>query len=172
MTGDQLTRWTVRLAVACYFAVLCLRVSGMRHPAALGALRWTWTLGCALFLAHVALAFHVFHGWSHDHAYAETARQTEEMTGTSSGWGLYLNYLFTAVWAGDVAYAWTAGASAYVSRARWIDVSLHAFMLFMVINGAIVFETGVSRTIGIAGCAAVVVAWVWGSVRNRTPEGF
>lgn len=35
--------------------------------------------------------------------YAATARRTLDMTGLASGAGLYLNYLFVAVWIADAA---------------------------------------------------------------------
>ena len=53
---------------------------------------------------HVAAAFHYYYEWSHAVGLAETARQTEELTGMASGSGLYLNYLFTLVWLADGIY--------------------------------------------------------------------
>ena len=152
MNGDAVTRWTVRLALLFYAATLALRLS---RPSARRVARVLWTAGCLLFLAHVAAAFHYFHGWSHAHAYDQTARQTGEMFGVYSGVGLYLNYLFTLLWAADVAW-WWRGTDAYDRRPRGIELALHAFMLFMAFNGAVVFARGPARWVA-AGVFALLV---------------
>src|SRR5437868_5879863 len=101
MNGETLTRWTVRVALLLYAATLGLRLAAPSRPR---AARLLWTAGCVLFLAHVAAAFHYFHGWSHARAYRDTAQRTAELFGTYWGGGLYLNYLFTLAWAADVAW--------------------------------------------------------------------
>src|SRR5882762_2048787 len=113
MTGDWLTRWTVRGALALYALAITVRLAA---PARRAEARFLWTAGCLLFLAHVAAAFHFFHGWSHAHAYRETARQTRELFGIDWGGGLYLNYLFTLAWAADAAYWWWGGLDGYDRR--------------------------------------------------------
>ena len=154
MNGDAFTRWTVRAALLLYAATLALRLA---DPSRRRAARLLWTAGCLLFLAHVAAAFHFFHGWSHADAYTETARQTKEMTGTDWGGGLYLNYLFAFAWAADAAWWWWGGTDRYARRRLWVDVALHAFMLFMALNGTVVFEQGAVRWAGVA-CTLVLVA--------------
>jgi len=125
-----LTLWTVRLAGVCYAASIWIG-SG---PAS----RTWWTGGCLLFLAHVASAFHFQHHWSHDAAYAETARQTLELFGLNWGGGLYCNYLFTLLWTLDTIQWWTNPVSG-AARKPWITAAIHAFMAFMFFNGAVVF---------------------------------
>ena len=120
--GDLLTRATVWVAVGCYVATCFLLMRG-RHPPA----RWTWTAGLVAFLIHVALAFHFFYDWSHTVAWEETARQTEEMTGSRSGFGIYLNYLFAGVWFCDVSFWWRKGDAAYAGRKKWIRYLVHGF---------------------------------------------
>jgi hypothetical protein len=159
-TGELLTRWTVRLALVLYAMTLALRLA---QPPRRRAARWLWTAGCGLFLAHVACAFHFFHGWSHADALRETARQTEDLIGYRWGGGLYLNYLFALVWLGDVLAWWLGGLDLYERRPRRIDFFLHSFMGFMAFNGAVVFASGPTRTVGavvtIVLCALLVTRW-------------
>ena len=158
MTGETLTRWTVRLALLLYAATVALRLV---HPSRARLARLLWTIGCLLFLAHVAAAFHYFHGWSHAHAYRETARQTAERFGTHWGGGLYLNYLFTLAWAADAAWWWLRGAARYDRRPRWVGAALHGFMFFMAFNGIVVFERGATRWVAVG--VTVVLVCLWGS---------
>jgi hypothetical protein len=141
--GESLVRASVWLAVLCY-------------PAGPAGRRWAprlcravWTLGCASFLVHVASAFAVHYQWSHAVALRETARQTAALVGRSMSAGLYVNYLFGAVWLLDVAWWWRDRA-AHRRRAAWIDVALHVFLLFVVFNGAVVFVAGPARWVGLA----------------------
>jgi hypothetical protein len=160
-TGELLTRWTVRLAVALYVASLALR----RWP------RWrrlAWTLGCGCYLLHVAFAFEYYHHWSHDEAYASTARQTAEVTGLDWGAGLYVNYAFTLIWLADVAWWWVAPAS-YASRPRWLEWSIQAFLGFIVFNATVVFASGFSRWLGIAACLLLI--GVWWKERHHAASG-
>jgi hypothetical protein len=154
MSGESLTRWTVRAALVLYALAVALRIAA---PARRHTARAFWTAGCLLFLAHVAAAFHFFHGWSHAHAYAETARQTRELSGMNWGGGLYFNYLFTIAWAADAAYWWWGGLDAYDRRRRWIAMTLHTFFFFMAYNGAIVFARGPTRRVAIAATAALAL---------------
>jgi hypothetical protein len=146
-SGELLTRWTVRVALCFYAATLALRLAS---PPLRRAARAFWTAGCLAFLTHVAAAFAFFHGWSHAHAFRETARQTHELSGIDWGGGLYLNYFFTAAWAADAAYWWLAGLEAYDRRPRWVGITLHAFFAFMAFNGAVVFARGPTRRIAVA----------------------
>ena len=154
MSGEAITRLTVQGALLLYAATLGLRLA---RPSSGRAARILWTAGCLLFLAHVAAAFHFFHGWSHAHAYRETARQTRDLVGVGSGAGLYLNYVFTAAWVADAAWWWIAGLDRYRRRGQWVDVLLHGFMLFIAINATVVFERGPIRWVGV-GVAGVLVA--------------
>jgi len=53
------------------------------------------------------------------------------------------------LWLADAAWSWTSPHS-YGARPRWITGSITAFFAFMAINGAVVFETGPVRWIGVA----------------------
>ena len=147
MSGEWLTRGTVWLALSLY-------VAGQILPHR-SAARWFNTLGCVAFLAHVACAFQFYHGWSHSVAYADTARQTKELTGWNSGAGLYINYLFALVWMGDVIWSWAS----YDARPPWITWSVRGFFWFMIFNGAVVFARGPIRGFGLLLCLALVGCW-------------
>jgi hypothetical protein len=143
-----MTRDTVRLALICY--ALCvvfmpwLDEAGWRAVTVKGKLvRLAWLLGCLAYLAHVGLAFHFHHGWSHTHAMRHVAEQG------GFGPGIFLSYLFTLAWAADSAWWWLAPIS-YARRPAWIGWTLHAFLFFMVFNATVVFESGLVRWGGLA----------------------
>lgn len=165
MSGEVITRLTVRGALLLYAATVALRLV---RPSSGRAARLLWTIGCGLFLAHVVAAFHFFHGWSHAHAYRETARQTGDLVGVPYGGGLYLNYLFTLAWAADAAWWWVFGPDAYRRRALWVDVVLHGFMAFIALNATIVFESGIVRWSAIAVALALVA--LLGAAKARRPR--
>ena len=80
------------------------------------AARLAWTVACAALLAHVACAFHFYHGWGHDAAYLDTARQTNEVFGLDWGGGLYINYALLTGWVLDVSCWWLRGLDSYRRR--------------------------------------------------------
>lgn len=154
MPGSLLTKWTIRLALAClvaYFAGQMLTVGSTTQTPAAGKkfawpwlARWIWTVGCGLFIAHVVCAFQFAHHWSHTHAWEHTAAETQRLMGFSFGDGIYFSYFFLLLWVADVVCLWLA-----VSRPIWLIVAAYLFMLFIAFNGAIVFEDGPTRPVGI-----------------------
>src|SRR5580698_4426003 len=106
MFGEFLIRWTARLAVACYAARLICDAGDSLRDSTQRAARWCWTIGCAWFVVHVAVAFHFQHHWDHAAAFASTARRTAEMTGWNSGTGLYVNEAFLCLWLVDTVFWW------------------------------------------------------------------
>lgn len=156
--GDALTRNTVRLAIAWYAVALSLmmrRSPGEWDGSSIqGRLaRWCWTWGWVTFLVHVAMAFHYFHQWSHQEAF----ERTRAISGV--GEGLYVSYLFTLLWAVDV-FAWWIGPVRYSTRSPWIDRALHGFMLFVVFNAMVVYESGSIRWVGLALSLSLAAEWV------------
>lgn len=118
--------WTIRLATLSYLAAL------WKNSRAL------WTLGLALYLAHVAAAFYYVHHWSHTAAYEDTARQTRELYRADfGGGGLYCNYLFTLVWTADVLWWWLSPATRN-ARPRWQSWAIHGYLAFIFVNGALI----------------------------------
>lgn len=130
---------------------------GMRRlPHADRGVRALWTAGAALAVVHTALAFHHVHGWSHSAAAFETLRQAEERFGVGWSGGIYVNYLFLATWLLDVGWWWWF-AQSRATRARGIEAARVAFFVFMFVNGAIVFASGLGRLVGIACVGAVLL---------------
>lgn len=83
--------------------------------------RFNWTLGCLLSLLHIAVAFHLGHGWSHQAAWEHT-RQVG-----GYGDGIFVNYAFALVWLADVVWVWALPGS-YLARSRWLNWTIHGFL--------------------------------------------
>jgi hypothetical protein len=145
---DAWTLWTARLALAMYFVTLVALLTTRTGPRPAWP-RFVWLAGCLVFLVHVFRAFHAVHGWSHADAYAHTARRTEEFAGVASGVGLYLNYVFTAVWLADALW-WAFLPDAHRRCPAWMTWALHGFLAFMVFNATVVFAIGPTRWVGLA----------------------
>ena len=130
---------------------------------------WAWWLFIAGWIAaivHTLIAFDVVHGWSHDAAVQSTASQTEAMFGKPAGAGVYVNYVFFAVWLAD-AWWWKAALPGYVRPAA-VTWALRAFYLVIIINAAVVFVPGGRRIIGL-----VLVSWlarIWMTPRYVQPR--
>jgi len=166
--ADFAVFWSVRIALAFYWAALALH---------LGATEWSriarlaWTLGYTCFLLHLAAAFHFVHGWSHDSAIEETARRTYEVVGVNWGGGVYVNYAFALVWGMDVVWWWWAPAG-YEMRPRWAEWGIQAFLAFIVFNATAVFGHGPIRWIGWAAFGACAVGVMRSRLRlSSTPAG-
>ena len=151
-----LVQATIALAIVAWSAAEWLKRRGPRTGR--WAARAIWTAGALLLGLHTLAAFHFVHGWSHQAAAAETARQTAALTGFSWSGGLFVNYAFLAVWAADAAWWWAAPAS-YRGRSSAIQTALFIFFIFMFVNGAIVFADGAMRVLGAA--AVTVALWSW-----------
>jgi hypothetical protein len=136
----------------------------------LAAARAVWTAGAVLQVVHAACALGFYHAWSHADALAHTARLTAEMTGWDWGGGLYLNYVFTAVWAADAAW-WHVDRASYERRSKWIDGVILGFMAFMAVNGSIVFAPPATRLAagGITTALLLVVARARSRQRKLRP---
>lgn len=145
--GNGLIRNTIRVALAWYLVALLLMLRFNRSDrdasttlGRSGRIAWTWSL--LFYLIHVVCAFHFYHGWSHAHAIEHTLQVS------GFGPGIYMSHLFSLLWSLDVAYWWYAPQQRAVRR-KWIPVCLYLFMLFIVFNGTVVFESGFARWFGI-----------------------
>jgi hypothetical protein len=150
--GEALTRWSVRAAILFMIAAWLMMIRRRDFSANL-----FWTLGFFAYLVHLWAAFEYFHHWSHAAAVADTARQTRELVGFEFGGGVWANYLFTIVWGADVFWRWMRPES-FGRRPRWMNRLVHGFLSFIAFNATVVFATGVSRWIGIVGCALLGLA--------------
>jgi hypothetical protein len=150
MFEEVLTRLTIQAALAAYFLALALP-----KPNALA--KRLWALGALLSWLHIAAAMIYVHHGSHAEAVEETARRTEALFGWRFGGGVYFNYVFAALWTADALWWWLAPA-AYQHRPRWVAWTIHGYLLFIVINGAIVFASGPTRWLSLA--ALVIVGGI------------
>jgi hypothetical protein len=128
-----------------------------RSPRADRWARAAWTMAIALAAIHVTLAFHFVYAWNHEVAVSATARQAAERFGWGWRGSIYVNYVFLAIWLADVCWWWAAAAS-HASRPVRLETARMATFVFMFVNGAIVFASGVGRLAGIASVIAVLVA--------------
>lgn len=117
-----------------------------------------WAAGAVACAIHVVIAFAIRYGWSHDAAIRETARQTAAVYGLDWGGGVYVNYLFVAVWAIE-AWWWRTDPARYAARPRALTWTLRAFYVVIVLNAAVIFARPPARWPGLA--LTAVLAWTW-----------
>tara|TARA_Y100000758_G_scaffold302735_1_gene271437 strand:- start:183 stop:707 length:525 start_codon:yes stop_codon:yes gene_type:complete len=164
---NYLVRWSVRVAMLLYVFALARGLQRGREPGENDRPgRYTWTLGCLVFLVHVAAAFHFQHQWSHQLAIQHTAQEAERVFGWAFGEGIYFSYAFTLFWFLDVVWMWFNGEGRR-QRARWIPVVLHVFLLTIAINGAIIFATGPVRWVGLLMLGVLAYCWFSGRSNPR-----
>jgi hypothetical protein len=162
--------------LALYLAIwiaLVLFVAGeagrARSPALGPPPAWAWwafASGLALAILHTILAFHIVHDWSHADAVRNTSSQTEAVFGVGVGWGVYVNYVFFAVWFAD---AWWWRASRGAGRPASVTWTLRAFYLVIIVNAAVVFASPARRVLGLAVVTALIGAWMR---RRQAPAAF
>jgi hypothetical protein len=156
--GDPLIRNTVRLALLYWtIAVALMLGSNSKRRTA----RLAWSLACAAYLVHVGTAFENAHRWSHAAAF-EHVKQAGGF-----GEGIFVSYFFTLLWTADVIW-WWANRSGYENRSRWLGWAIHGFMIFMIINATIVFESGPIRW--IAAILLIGLGWLlWSRISRVGP---
>jgi hypothetical protein len=173
MSGGQiLTAATIWIAILAYGTGSAIFALSENRPRWHSLARLVWTIACLALLAHIASAFHFFHQWSHDAAYRDTARQTEEMFGFNSGVGIYFNYALLTLWILDVCWWWIKGLEAYRRRPWLLVAAWHTFLIFMFFNATVVFGRGLVRWLGLCVCLALLVVWwlAWRSRRNNKAQ--
>jgi len=159
--GEQLTIWTIRVAVALYGFSVASQLLAAGRDSWRRLARAFWTAGCVIYVIHVLVAFHFYHHWSHAAVFEHTARRTEEVVGAAVGYGVYVSYLFTILWIVDAIEWWRVGIASCANRPRWLHAAMHAFFAFIVFNGAVIFETGPIRWFGIGMFAVFAVLMAW-----------
>ncbi|HEV3470375.1 MAG TPA: hypothetical protein VG148_13700 [Pyrinomonadaceae bacterium] len=162
----MLTKITVWLALTGYAAGAACLLLARRSPSRARAARAAWTFGCAWFLAHVLCAFAFHYGWSHATAFAETARQTREVTGADFGGGVFVSYAFTLAWVADAAWWWLDEAG-HRRRPRLLTYAWHGFFFFIVFNGTVIFGHGPARWLGASVCGGLALLWLFTARRPR-----
>ena len=168
--GEFFTRFTIWVTLAGYFiGAVVFGLSRQRRNWARAA-RLVWTIACISLLAHVACAFHFYHGWSHMAAYQQTARQTAEVVGLNWGGGVYINYALAVGWVIDCIW-WWLDSDGYRRRPRLLAAIWQAFLIFIIFNATVVFETGPLRWLGLTMCAALGILWLYSS-RHKSSRKF
>ena len=147
---------TIRISLALFVAGETGRSLSRESPPPAWAW-WSFTLGLVLALCHTILAFDVVHNWVHDDAVLATAQQTQAMFGVRVGWGVYVNYVFYAVWLAD-AVGWRLSPD-LARRPRAVTWTLRAFYLLIIFNGAVVFAVGWRRVLGLLLVSWLVRVW-------------
>jgi hypothetical protein len=165
MMGELLIVWSARIVVLFYALRLAADFLVADPTRRERWARWAWTAGCVLFLAHLGLAFHFLHRWSHASAVAHTAQRTNEVVGLSWGGGVYINYAFTILWVADVVWWWIRAArnEPTPAAAYW---TVHAIFAFMFFNATVVFGPPFWKWIVLAGTCVLVAARLF-LARNR-----
>jgi hypothetical protein len=130
----------------------------MRRSAASDRLaRAMWTIGIALALVHVTLAFHLIYAWDHKAAVTATVQQAADRFGWGWRGSIYYNYVFLALWLADVCWWWLARRS-HASRSSTLEIARLAIFAFMFVNGAVIFASGLGRLVGIVSVTVVLFA--------------
>jgi hypothetical protein len=148
------------IAWCCCWPIALADRTLARAPGIVFRLRIGWALGCVLTALHVAIAFHVGHGWSHEAAW----QHTKQVGGY--GDGVYVNYLFALVWLADAIWCWVAFDS-YRARPGWLNWSVHGFLAFVVFNAAVVFGSADARAAFVFFFVATGGGLVVGKVYER-----
>jgi hypothetical protein len=163
--GELLINWSARVVVLFYLLQVAADVLIADPVRRDRWARWAWTVGCAVYLVHVAFAFQFLHHWSHAAAVEHAARRTQEVVGFEFGAGIYVNYVFTVLWLADVVWWWQRGR---VGRSTspayyWTVQAIFAFMMF---NATVVFGPTFWKWVAAAAIAAIITLRL---VLPRTP---
>ena len=164
--AESASLWAIRVAMVIMVAVLAAELRGAKPTTRL--IGWLWLLGALFALAHSVSALMTFHHGSQEAALESTAAQTEQLLGFRFGAGLYINYLFVVVWLADAAFR-LLGPSRYASLPSWYRLLVIGFLVFIAINGAIVFKSGWIRIIGI-GCVCMLGILKLTRIPGSVPE--
>jgi len=142
-----------------FFAIICW---GVALVTVAGTARFAWTAGLLLYLTHIVFAFDAFYDWSHHVAMEITANETAAVIGLETGFGLWVNYAFGLILALDVLRQWRSGTRRYALAIDWL-------VIFMIVNGAIIYADGITRLYG-AGLVVAAIAMRWRRRCLTTPE--
>ena len=158
-TGEFLTRATIWVAIVAY------AIGSVVFALARGRSRWDsgtrvlWTIAVLSLVGHFICAYQFYHHWSHESAYVDTARQTDEVIGLDWGGGLFINYAFLAIWTIDVLWWWLRGIASYRTRPWPLVAAWHGFMIFILFNAMVVFKDGPTRWVGLVICLVLLLSW-------------
>jgi hypothetical protein len=157
-----------RLTIAAAIGLLVIAYGlAAQQPVRRRLLRAALGLSGCLFTAHLAMAFHEVHHWSHAAALAHTALRTEEVVGLRWGGGLYVNYICAVVWIA-LCCRGEIPVSAPKTWFRTVESAAEFFVAFMIFQATVVFGGLLARELGAAALIALAVAW---AKRRKRPPG-
>lgn len=164
---------TIALYASIWLALVCLLLGELgrrRHRQTLVHTRWATVVsaaGVALGVAHTLLALAVAYDWNHARAVQVTAERAATVYGVAWPGSLYVNYLFLAWWAVDVAWWWRAPLS-FIGRPSALEWAWRLTAFTMVLNGAVIFASPAGRIAGVPLVAALLFVWWHGVPRPST----
>jgi hypothetical protein len=134
--------WIVVFAWPIASASLLLhRANRARYADSRFLVRLVYTAGLVAMLVHLAVAFHLGHGWSHADAFDRTERTS------GFGPGIFVSYFFVLLWFVDAMWMWLA-FDRYLNRSPWVNRSITGFMWFVLFNASVVYGSGPIRGLG------------------------
>src|SRR5262245_37323491 len=155
---------TREMSIALYATIwvaLTLFVAGEAGKVRRPVPRWAWPAslaGAVLCTVHILIAMGHHHRWSHSAAVEETAWRTASVYGLAWGGGVYVNYLFVAVWLIYLWRWWTppskqpavvSGFSRTFAGVPVVVWGLRAFFFVIIFNATVVFAVSPMRAAGI-----------------------
>ncbi len=168
-TGEFLTRATIWFAIVAYAIGSVVFALARRRVSWDSLTRVLWTIAVVSLIAHFICAYQFYHHWSHESAYLDTARQTDEVVGLNWGGGLFINYAFLIIWTIDVGWWWLRGVNSYRTRPGAVVAAWHSFMIFILFNAMVVFKDGVVRWVGVVICLVLFLSWGRIAKQGLTP---
>ena len=167
-SGEFLTRSTIWISIVAYTIGCVVFATARKQPDGDRGTRLAWTTGCATLVMHFICAFNFYHGWSHDSAYRETARQTAAVFAINWGGGLFINYAVATLWIADVTWWWLAGLNSYRRRPWLLTLIWHSLLIFIIFNATVVFKDGPARWIGLLVSLTLCLSWALISRQRST----
>ncbi|MEM9940392.1 MAG: hypothetical protein AAF939_02305 [Planctomycetota bacterium] len=156
----SLSVWSIRISLLWMFATLAILIfRRMSHPTWSELARSSWLLGSFFSFLHASLTMGFYHRFDHNLAWEHTANQTQRMMGVSVGVGIYFNYLFVIIWMADALW-WVGSPNSYLKRSKILNRIVYGYLLFIAVNGAIVFETGPTRWASIVGFSILLAGYL------------
>lgn len=137
--------WPIAAATIQLYRLNSARYAGSRRT-----VRVLYSVGLITMLLHVAVAFHLGHGWSHADAFDRTERTS------GFGPGLFVNYAFVLLWLVQVLWMWVA-FDCYLNLRTWPNRLILGFMWFVLFNASVVYGTGFVRWLGLV---CLTVPWL------------
>ena len=158
-SGQQWMLWSIRITVLLYIArYVIVFVSRRQRPVDRTRECWGWTIAWCCYCAHVLLAFHFVHDWSHYVAWQHTADETARVTGIRRGDGVWVNYAFTLAWLADVIRIWAYRTRPQAAASK-LSFAFQAAFAFIVFNATVVFGPPIYRYLAVP--VAGGLFWIW-----------